>query len=185
MSDVTTVYDRFTALAKRVLVAAGDAAASLGHDFIGTEHLLLGLAQTAGTASETLRAHGVELGRVRAEMVRQLATSAETQGAATAPKPTAQDALSSLGIDVAEIRRRADETFGAGALKYPRPAYSLRAKKVVQSALKQARELGQERIDTEHLLLGMLENGGTGVQVLTALGVAPEALRQSVLERIA
>ncbi|HEX4788209.1 MAG TPA: Clp protease N-terminal domain-containing protein, partial [Actinospica sp.] len=108
----------------------------------------------------------------------------EAKGAPAAPQPSAQDALSALGIDVAEIRRRADETFGPGALKYPRPAYSLPAKKVVQSSLEQAKELGRERIDTEHLLLGVLENGGIGVQVLAALGVERDALRQSVLERL-
>ena len=182
MTEVTTVYDRFTELAKRSLVAARDAAASLGHDFIGTEHLLLGLAQTAGTASEVLRAQGVEVGRLRAEIVRQSAanSSAAPQGQA------AKDALSTLGIDVAEIQRRADETFGPGAFQYPRPAYSLRTKKVLQSALQETIGMGRQRMDTEHLLLGLLtENDGAGVQALTALGLEPETLRRSVLERAA
>jgi ATP-dependent Clp protease ATP-binding subunit ClpA len=67
MTEVTTIYDRFTALTKRAIVGARDAATSLGHDFIGTEHLLIGLAQTAGLASEALRAHGVDLTALRSE----------------------------------------------------------------------------------------------------------------------
>jgi ATP-dependent Clp protease ATP-binding subunit ClpA len=180
MTEVTTVYDRFTELTKRAMVGARDAAAALGHDFIGTEHLLLGLAQTAGVASEALRAHGVELGQLRDETVRELAA----EGVPATHGQAAKDALSSLGIDVAEIRRRADENFGQDAFKYPRPAFSVQAKEAVKSSLQQAIELGQQRIDTEHLLLGVLAEGdGVAIRVLATLGVTAEALRQSVLER--
>jgi ATP-dependent Clp protease ATP-binding subunit ClpC len=177
----TTVYDRFTALAKRAIVGARDAADSLGHDFIGTEHLLLGLAQTAGVASEALRAHGIELGRLREETARQIAA----EGVASTHGQAAKDALSILGIDVAEIRRRADETFGPNAFKYPRAAFSLSAKKAVQTSLQEARELGHERIDTEHLLLAVLTRDDGAVRVLGTLGVGTEALRRSVLDRTA
>jgi ATP-dependent Clp protease ATP-binding subunit ClpA len=150
MTDVTTIYDRFTALAKRALVAARDAASSLGHDFIGTEHLLIGLAQTAGTAGEVLRAQGVELDRLRAEVERQMAA----RGIAATHGVAAMDALATLGIDVVEIRRRADASFGAGSFQFPRPAFSLSAKRAVKASLEQARDMGHERIGTEHLLLG-------------------------------
>ena len=182
MTEVTTVYDRFTELTKRAMVGARDAATALGHDFIGTEHLLLGLAQTAGVASEALRAHGIELGQLRDETVRELAAD----GVPATRGQAAKDALSSLGIDLAEIRRRADENFGPDAFKYPRPAFSLQAKKAVQASLQQAIELGQQRIDTEHLLLGILTQGdGVAIQVLATLGVDADALRRSVLERTA
>jgi ATP-dependent Clp protease ATP-binding subunit ClpC len=174
MTEVTTVYDRFTELARRALVASRDAAASLGHDVIGTEHLLLGVAQTAGTASEVLRAQGLELGQIRAEVARQ-------STATTGRNP--KDALSTLGIDIDEIQRRADETFGPGALKYPRPPFSLDAKQVVKESLLQATAAGQQHIDTEHLLLALLVSGGTAVSALTALGTDPEQLRRSILER--
>ena len=188
MTEVTTVYDRFTELAKRAMVGARDAATALGYDFIGTEHLLLGLAQTAGIASETLRAHGVELGRLRDETVHALAAD----GAPATRGQAAKDALSSLGIDLTEIRRRADQNFGPDALKYPRAAFSLAAKRAKQASLHQALELGQQRIDTEHLLLGVLaEADGDAApipvpvpaRVLAALGVDAAALRRSVVER--
>jgi ATP-dependent Clp protease ATP-binding subunit ClpA len=181
---VTSVYERFTELARRAVVASRDAAESLGHGHVGTEHLLLGLAQTAGTASEVLRAHSVELGRARAEVERLYAAYVREHGAPATRVQSAQDALASIGVDVAEIRRRADEAFGPGALKYPRAAFSIRAKKTVQAALLRARARGVERIDTEHLLLGLLDTGGTGVRVLTGLAVDPEELRRSVLERM-
>src|SRR5213080_1539695 len=170
MTEITTVYDRFTELAKRAIVAARDAADSLGHDFIGSEHLLIGLAQTAGTASEALRAHGLELARTRTAVEDVLrAADVPADGGRGAA-----DALSTLGIDVAEIRQRADGDFGPGAFRYPRPAFSLRLKKVIQLSLHQARELGGERIDTEHLLLGLLSaSEDTITRVWTELGTDP------------
>lgn len=176
MTEVTTVYDRFTDFARRALVRSRDAAASLGHDVTGTEHLLIGLAQTEGRAGELFRARGVGVDRIRAEVVQQLAT----RGAATTHGVAAEEALATLGIDVAEVRRRADEAFGVGSFRVPRPAFSLSAKRAVKAALAQARAMGQERIDTEHLLLGVLaDERDPGLQVLTAMGIDPAALRRS------
>ncbi len=89
--------------------------------------------------------------------------------------------MTEVGIDVAEIRRRAVAAFGSGSFQFPRPAFSVPAKAAVKASLESAREAGQERIDTEHLLLGVLadENGG-GAQALTALGVDAAALRSAV-----
>ena len=178
------MFDQFTELAKRAVVASQDTALALGHDFVGTEHLLLGLIYTAGTAGEVLRAHGVELGRARDETVRQT----EAAGIPATGGQPAKDALSTLGIDIAEIQRRADETFGPGTFTFPRPAYTARAKTVLKLAVREAHERGQQQIDTEHLLLGLLGEGegqGTGVSVLIALGFDTAGLRTVVLDRIA
>jgi ATP-dependent Clp protease ATP-binding subunit ClpC len=180
---VTSLYDRFTELARRAVVAARDVAESLGHDHIGTEHLLLGLAQTAGTASEILRAHGLDLGRTRDETARVVEEHLRTLGARAGRPESAQNALAAIGIDVAEIQRRAEENFGPGALKYPRAPFSVPAKKSLQAALREARALGTEVIDTEHLLLGVLDTGGTAGRVLANLGVDRDGLRRSVLDR--
>lgn len=175
------MFDRFTELAKRAVVASQDVAIALGHDFIGTEHILIGLAQTAGTASEVLRAHGVELERVRDETVRLLT---EAGVPATGGQP-AKEALASLGIDVAEIQRRADDEFGPGQFQFPRPAYTPHAKKALEMTVHEAAALGHPmRIDTEDMLLGLLAAGeGVGIQVLEALEVDTAALRRSVLDR--
>ncbi len=174
------MFDRFTELAKRAVVASQDAALTLGHDFIGTEHMLLGLARTAGTAGEVLRQSGVDLARARDETVRQL----QAAGVASTGGQPARDALSAIGIDVAEIQRQADTTFGAGAFQFPRPAYTQHAKNALTQTLHEAQALGQEQIDTEHLLLGLLSEGeGRAIQVLTALGVDVPAIRPAVLAR--
>jgi Clp amino terminal domain, pathogenicity island component len=175
------VFERFTELAKRAVAASQDAALALRHDFIGTEHLLLGLAVTAGTAGEVLRAHGLEPARARRETVRLL----EEAGVAANGGQAAKDALSSIGIDVAEIQRRADDNFGPGAFRFPRPAFTRPARKALELTFHEAQALGHRRIDTEHLLLGLLaEGGGTAIEVLAALEIQPAALRQAVLTRV-
>ena len=174
------MFERFTELAKRAVTASQDAALALGHDFIGTEHLLLGLAATAGTAGEVLRERGLELGRARGETV-----LLEEAGVAATGGRQAKDALSSIGIDADEIQRRADDSFGPGAFRFPRPAFTPRAKKTLELTYREAQALGNQYIDTEHLLLGLLAEGeGVAIQVLTALGVETVALRQAVLARI-
>jgi ATP-dependent Clp protease ATP-binding subunit ClpA len=175
------VFDRFTELARRAVVASQDVAVAMGHDFIGTEHILLGLAQTAGTASEALRKHGVELSRARESTVRLL----EAAGVTATGGQAAKDALASIGIDVTEIQRRADDTFGPGAFHFPRPAYTPNAKKALELTVHEAAALGHHHIDTEHMLLGLLTSGeGVGIQVLADLDVDLTALRESILNRV-
>jgi ATP-dependent Clp protease ATP-binding subunit ClpC len=177
------VFEFFTDRARRAVVLSQDEAIALGHDFIGTEHILLGLIGTdRSTAGDVLREQGVEPARARAETVRIL----EAAGIAATGGQPAKDALSSLGIDVEEIRRRADDTFGPGAFQYPRPAYTPHAKKALEQTLREARALGHEKFGTEHILLGLLSAGdGRGLQVLTALDVAPATLREAILTRLA
>ena len=58
--------DKFTERAKRVLVYTHDEATRFNHDYIGTEHLLLGLAREGeGIAAQVLKNLGVELNQVR------------------------------------------------------------------------------------------------------------------------
>jgi hypothetical protein len=54
----------------------------------------------------------------------------------------------------------------------------------VKASLEQARAVGQEEIDTGHLLLGVLATeGDPAIQVPTALGIDVAALRRTVLSR--
>jgi len=177
------VFEFFTDRARRAVVLSQDEAIALGHDFIGTEHILLGLVGTDGsTAGDVLREQGVELTRAREETVRIL----EAAGVAASGGQPAKDALASLGIDVEEIQRRADDTFGPGAFQYPRPAYTPDAKKALEQTLREARALGHEKFGTEHILLGLLAAGeGRGLEVLAALEVDRASLREAVLARVA
>jgi ATP-dependent Clp protease ATP-binding subunit ClpA len=176
------MFEKLTEQSKQIIRTAQDAAISLRHDFIGTEHFLLGLAATSGVAGEVLGAHGVELGRVRQEVIR---LTRETGVAATGGQ-LANEALSSIGIDVVEIQRRADDTFGPGALRFPRPAFTVQSKKVLQNSLQASVELGDVQIDTGHILLGLLDTDTDAIatQALQALGIDSTALRSATLNRL-
>ncbi|WP_172387082.1 Clp protease N-terminal domain-containing protein [Streptomyces sp. MNP-20] len=177
------MFEFFTDRARHAVTLAQDEAIALGHDFIGTEHLLLGLAGTdRSTAGEVLRKQGVEQARIRQETVRIL----EAAGVATTGGQGAKDALSSLGIDVEEIQRKADDNFGPGAFQYPRPTYTQDARKALEQTLSEAHALGHDRFGTEHILLGLLSAGeGRGLDVLNALEVDRTGLREAVLARVA
>lgn len=58
-------FERFTDRAKQALVAATDEARALNHDYVGTEHLLLGLVHGEGVAAKVLRNLGADPDRVR------------------------------------------------------------------------------------------------------------------------
>jgi ATP-dependent Clp protease ATP-binding subunit ClpC len=74
----------FTPRAKKVLELSLREALQLGHDDIGTEHILLGLVREGeGVAAQVLVRLGVDLARVRHEVVQLLSSDAPTGGAAT------------------------------------------------------------------------------------------------------
>ena len=176
------MFEKFTDRAKRVLVLAQEEAVERGHDYIGTEHVLIGLAGVRGTvAGDLLHDKGVTVPALREEAETVVVAS----GMQTVGPQAATEALASIGIDVEEIRRRADETFGPGKFHFPRPAFTPRTKKVLEYTLRQAVELGSDAIGTEHILLGMLAEGeGVAVKVLRNLDVDVDSLRPAVLERI-
>jgi ATP-dependent Clp protease ATP-binding subunit ClpC len=63
------MFERFTDNARRAIVLAQEQSRDLGHDYIGTEHILLGLlAVTDGLAAKVLTASGVDLARTRAKV---------------------------------------------------------------------------------------------------------------------
>ena len=59
------MFERFTERAREVLVVAQSEARELQHNFLGTEHLLLGLLQGEGVAAKVLRSEGLEVDEVR------------------------------------------------------------------------------------------------------------------------
>ncbi|HEY77857.1 MAG TPA: ATP-dependent Clp protease ATP-binding subunit [Dehalococcoidia bacterium] len=93
-----------TPRAKRVIELAIDEARSLGHNYIGTEHLLLGLLREGeGIAASVLDSFSINLERTRAEIVRVISqTTARPRANRTASRtPT----LDQLGIDLTELAR--------------------------------------------------------------------------------
>src|SRR5437868_10080965 len=67
--------NRFTERAQRVILIAQEEAKRLNHDYVGTEHLLLGLiALGEGVAAQVLANLGVDLRRVRGEIEKIVGT---------------------------------------------------------------------------------------------------------------
>lgn len=105
---------------RHVFIRAGEQARRLGHQWLGGEHILYGLASAPGEVGEILRDRGVTALRVQAELVR-LTSPAASAGM----EPTSVfdridgDALSTIGIDLDQVRARLEAAFGAEALTMP------------------------------------------------------------------
>lgn len=174
------MFEIFSAMARQAIMQAQDEAIGLADDFVGTEHLLLGMAGVPGSVAGRLLAERgltLEQARSRASEIRAVADAG--------PAPIAPaDALAAIGIDVAAIRQRADEAFGPGAFVYPRPAYDDAAKAAIELAVAQAQDLGDDYVGTGHMLLGMLAAGDSaGAQILCTVGLDQAAGRPLVLAR--
>ena len=134
-------FDRFTERARRVLTLAQEEAYRFKHDYIDTEHLLLGLVrQGDGSAVEVLANLKLELGEVRWAVESTIERGDRA-------------VLGEIGL-------------------------TPRAKKVIELAVDEARRLNHHYVGTEHLLLGLvLEGGGIAAGVLESLGANLERVR--------
>jgi ATP-dependent Clp protease ATP-binding subunit ClpC len=137
----------FTDRVRKVLAMAREEAVRLQHDYVGTEHILLGLIR-------------------------------EGEGVAAA-------VLMNLNVDLDQIQERTEEQVRkgkAGAAIGELP-YTSRAKKVLEFAVAEAREMSHSYVGTEHLLLGLLrEEKGVAAQVLESLGVTLDQAREQTLK---
>ena len=183
------MFERFTYPARESITAAQVAARRLGHGYVGTEHLLLGvLEQPDAVAARVL----TELGVTPASVEREIRAEVTD-----APFGTADaEALGAIGINLDEIRRRMEAAFGPDALRgrakrtrrgvlSDHLPFTPRNKKVLELSLREALRLGHKYIGTEHLMLGMIREGqGLAMLVLTRLGVGPDALRTKILDEL-
>ena len=137
----------FTERVRKVLAMAREEAQRLKHEYVGTEHILLGLIR-------------------------------EGEGVAAA-------VLQNLSVDLDEIQQKIEETVKKGkaaAATGPDLPYTSRAKKVLELAMGEARDLSHGYVGTEHLLLGLLrEEKGIAAQVLSDAGVNLDAARVETL----
>lgn len=187
------MFERFTPAARDTAVGAQREARRLRHDRIGTEHLLLSLLtdpHQPGAATLT------RLGVTHAHCHEAVAALDGPDGALAQEDAAA---LSSLGINLDEVREKAEQRFGEGALDEPAPRrrfglfggarepgsghlpFTATAKQTLRHALQEAVDRGDRTIGTEHVLLGLLRAADhrTGA-LLRALGVRPDALRDAL-----
>lgn len=174
------MFARFTPQAREAMVLAQEASARLRYPWLGTEHLLLGLLRQPGTpASRALEGLGVTTSSVERELIRTLGEPHRERALGEED----ERALRTLGIDLREVRSRVEEAFGPGALDQARPGRCgwPMMPRLKESLERAAREAGRGLIETDHLLLGMLDvRGALAVETLRALGVPPEAVRASI-----
>ena len=140
------MFERFTDRARKVMALANQEAQRFNHEYVGTEHVLLGLVK-------------------------------EGQGVAA-------NVLHNLSVDLKKIRLEVEKIVKSGPAmvtmgKLPQTP---RAKKVIEFAIEEARNLGHNYVGTEHLLLGLLrEHDGVAAQVLMNLGLKLDEVRSEVL----
>jgi ATP-dependent Clp protease ATP-binding subunit ClpC len=95
-----------TPRAKRVIELAIDEARRLGHNYIGTEHLLLGLVREGeGIAAGVLESLGVNLDKVRHEVIRVLSQSSSVGPAQETKRSSKTPTVDALGINLTEAAR--------------------------------------------------------------------------------
>ena len=142
------MFERFTDRARTVVVMAQEEARGLGHNYIGTEHILLGLlAEGNGVAAKVLEGAGISLGVARADVER----------------------IIGRGVDIP-------------AANIP---FTPRAKKLLEHSLRESLRLGNNYIDSEHILLGLLSEGeGVAAQILVSHGLALDDARVAVIQAI-
>ncbi|MGI8617576.1 MAG: ATP-dependent Clp protease ATP-binding subunit [Gemmatimonadaceae bacterium] len=135
----------FTERVRKVLAMAREEASRLHHEYVGTEHILLGLIREGEGVAATV--------------------------------------LQNLNVDLDEIQQKIEETVKKG--KAPQASdlpYTSRAKKVLELAMAEARDLSHSYVGTEHLLLGLLrEEKGIAAQVLADAGINLDAARAETL----
>jgi ATPases with chaperone activity, ATP-binding subunit len=187
------MFERFTKQARQVVISARDRARELGHNHIGTEHLLLALLDPdSGAPSRLLTEAGLTSDGVRAEIERLL-------GQAWFLSPEDVAALERIGIDVETVRAKIEESFGPGALepevpptryglfgrKVSRGSFTPRTKKVLELALREAIRLKHNWIGTEHILLGLIREGdGLAAKIIFDAGIDLPALRRAMEESL-
>jgi ATP-dependent Clp protease ATP-binding subunit ClpC len=137
-------FDKFSERARRVLTLAQDEAQRLNHNYIGTEHILLGLVKEEdGVAARVLVNMGINLGKI-------------SQAVEYIIGPGDKTNVNTTGL-------------------------TTKAKRVLELAIDEARQLGHTYIGTEHLLLGLLREGeGVAAKVLDSFGVTLEKTRAEV-----
>jgi ATP-dependent Clp protease ATP-binding subunit ClpC len=140
------MFERFTDRARKVMALANQEAQRFNHEYIGTEHILLGLVKEgSGVGANVLKNLDVDLRKVR--------------------------------LEVEKLVKPGPEMVTMGKLPQ-----TPRAKKVIEYAIEEARNLNHNYVGTEHLLLGLLrEHDGVAAQVLMNLGLKLEEVREEVL----
>ena len=137
------MIERYTEGAKRALVIAQEKAIEFKHNYVGTEHVLLGLVEEEKSVSAR--------------------------------------ALAALGIKGKELEAEVVAVVGKGTHSGGQLQMTPRTKHVLNLAQEAANSRGHNYIGTEHILLGLLsDGGGVAMQLLVSKGIRPEDVVEKV-----
>ena len=157
----------FTERVRRVLQNAREEAMALRHEYVGTEHILLGLLGAGGVAEAALQNLETNVEDVRNKIL-ETVRPGPADGSATAPATSG--GLFGAIADSIGFRQKMDLP------------YTSRAKKVLELSMTEARELRHSYVGTEHLLLGLMrEERGIAAQILTSTGLTITSVRDEVI----
>lgn len=127
--------DKFTSNARTAVTLATEIAFRLGHNYVGTEHMLLGLLESKGVANRVLLENGVDEEKI-IELVNELISG-------------------QAAIDLLETSD-----------------FTPRARRILDSALKEAARLKSKQIGTLHILIALLKEADClAVRLLNTIGV--------------
>ena len=134
--------NRYTDSAKNAWKFAAKEAAKLGSDYVGTEHLLIGISHEKDSVG----------GKI----------------------------LNSLGLTVDILEKLLTEYNGNNFFMHHELYVAPRTKRVLEMAIEEANELGNNYVGTEHLLLAIIhEGGGLAVQILEHFNVTGSKLQRA------
>ena len=142
------MFEKFTEGAIKVIMLSQEEARRMGHNFVGTEQLFLGVVgQRQGMGAKALKSLGVTLKKARKEVENYIGRG--------------------TGFVASEI------------------PFTPRAKRVLEMAIQEGKDIGQSYVGTEHILLALLaEEDGVAIRTIEKLGVDRTQLRKKTLDLI-
>jgi ATP-dependent Clp protease ATP-binding subunit ClpA len=158
------------------LAAAARASRRLGHDYIGTEHLLLALAEDQDTpAARALTELRLPPRVIEADILTLI-------GVGEPPRRRLDsDALATLGIDLDQVRHQVEQTFGPGALERTAAGCTPICPRLKRAFELAAREAGGSRIRSEHVLVAVASvDGSVAAEILAGRGITVDDLQASL-----
>jgi ATP-dependent Clp protease ATP-binding subunit ClpC len=142
------MFEKFTEGAIKVIMLSQEEARRMGHNFVGTEQLFLGvIGEGVGMGSKCLKSLGVTLKSARKEVEKYIGRG--------------------TGFVASEI------------------PFTPRAKRVLEMAVQEGKDLGQNYVGTEHILLALIgEDDGVAIRTIENMGLDVAEIRTTILSLI-
>jgi len=142
------MFEKFTEGAIKVIMLSQEEARRMGHNFVGTEQLFLGvIGEGVGMGSKCLKSLGVTLKSARKEVEKYIGRG--------------------TGFVASEI------------------PFTPRAKRVLEMAVQEGKDLGQNYVGTEHILLALIgEDDGVAIRTIENMGLDLAEIRTTILSLI-